>query len=77
MVEVIQELMQKNQLTCDAINYIVPHQANERILNTVAQNLGIAPAKVMLNLDKLGNTTAATSVCGNMKIDCSPGINLS
>ena len=52
--------MQRNQLGSDDISFIVPHQANERIISAVAQKVGVNMDKVMLNIDKLGNTTAAT-----------------
>ncbi|MHA7877572.1 MAG: beta-ketoacyl-ACP synthase III [Bacteroidota bacterium] len=60
MTEVVQEIMQRNHLSSDDIAFIVPHQANKRILNVVAQRAGVDMDKVMINIDKLGNTTAAT-----------------
>ncbi len=60
MSEAVQEVMQRNQLTINDLAFIVPHQANERILDAVAQKLGVGMDKVMMNIEQLGNTTAAT-----------------
>lgn len=60
MAEVVEEIMQRNHLSSDDIAFIVPHQANKRILSVVAQRAGVSMDKVMINIDKFGNTTAAT-----------------
>lgn len=60
MAETVKEIMRRNHLSGDDIAFIVPHQANKRILSVVAQRVGIDMNKVMVNIDKLGNTTAAT-----------------
>ena len=60
MAEAIEEIMQRNHLSGHDIAFIVPHQANQRILSAVAQRVGIGMDKVMLNIDQFGNTTAAT-----------------
>ena len=60
MAEVVEEIMQRNHLSSDDIAFIVPHQANKRILSAVAQRAGMSMDKVMVNIDKFGNTTAAT-----------------
>ena len=60
MAEAVKEIMQRNHLSSDDLAYIVPHQANHRILSAVAQQAGVSMDKVMVNIDKLGNTTAAT-----------------
>lgn len=60
MADVSYEIMQKNNLNADDIAYLVPHQANLRIIDATAQRMGIAKDKVMINIDKYGNTTAAT-----------------
>ena len=60
MAEVVETLMQRNNLRNDDITFIVPHQANYRILIAVAQQLGIDIKKIMTNIEKVGNTTAAT-----------------
>ena len=54
------ELMQRNNLTGDDVSWLVPHQANKRIINATATRMGLAPDKVMLNIERYGNTTAAT-----------------
>lgn len=58
--EVIKEALDHNQLTLDDIDMLVPHQANLRIAEMVRQQLGLAPDKVYNNIQKYGNTTAAT-----------------
>ena len=60
MADVSEEIMQKNGLTGDDIAWLVPHQANLRIINATANRMGIGSDKVMMNIDKYGNTTAAT-----------------
>jgi 3-oxoacyl-[acyl-carrier-protein] synthase III len=60
MAEVSYEMMQKHKLTSDDIKYLVPHQANLRIIDATAQRMGVGREKVMINIDKYGNTTAAT-----------------
>ena len=60
MTEVVEEIMHRNHLSSDDIAFIVPHQANKRILDVVAQRAGVGMDKVMANIDKYGNTTAAT-----------------
>ena len=60
MAEVVDEIMERNYLSSDAIAFIVPHQANKRILSAVAQRVGVPMDKVMINIEKFGNTTAAT-----------------
>ena len=60
MADVSYELMQKNNLTADDIAYLVPHQANLRIIDATAKRMGLSNDKVMVNIDRYGNTTAAT-----------------
>ncbi len=60
MADVSYELMLKNKLTGDDITFLVPHQANLRIIDATAERMGISRDKVMINIDKYGNTTAAT-----------------
>jgi 3-oxoacyl-[acyl-carrier-protein] synthase III len=60
MADISYELMQKNNLTSDDIAYLVPHQANMRIIGATAERMGISKDKVMININKYGNTTAAT-----------------
>ena len=54
------ELMERNNLTADDIRYLVPHQANIRIITATAHRMGLPEEKCMINIDKYGNTTAAT-----------------
>jgi len=56
----VREVVLRNNLTLDDIDWFVPHQANKRILEAIADRLGIPHDKVMLTLQKYGNTTAAT-----------------
>lgn len=60
MADVSAEIMERNQLTGDDIRYLVPHQANLRIIEATASRMGITQDKVMLNIERYGNTTAAT-----------------
>ncbi len=60
MADVSVELMEKSNLKSEDIAYLVPHQANLRIIDATAQRMGISKDKVMINIDKYGNTTAAT-----------------
>jgi 3-oxoacyl-[acyl-carrier-protein] synthase III len=60
MAGVAAEIMEKNGLTGDDIRYLVPHQANMRIIDATARRMGITMDKVMLNIENYGNTTAAT-----------------
>ena len=60
MSEVTREIMSRNNLRADMIDWVVPHQANKRIIETTADRLGLSMDKVMLTIHKYGNTTAAT-----------------
>ena len=60
ILESLDKLLSKNNLSIDDIKYIVPHQANIRIIQTVAQKLKINVDKFFINLDKYGNTSAAS-----------------
>lgn len=60
MADISYELMQKNNLTSNDIAYLVPHQANLRIIDATAERMGLNRDKVMVNIDRYGNTTAAT-----------------
>ncbi len=60
MADVSVEIMEKNNLKSEDISYLVPHQANLRIIDATAKRMGIGKDKVMINIDKYGNTTAAT-----------------
>lgn len=60
MADISYEIMQKNNLKADDIAYLVPHQANMRIIDATAERMGLPKDKVMVNIHKYGNTTAAT-----------------
>jgi 3-oxoacyl-[acyl-carrier-protein] synthase-3 len=60
MAEVAERIMKRNGLTGDDVRYLVPHQANLRIIDATARRMGITMDKVMLNIERYGNTTAAT-----------------
>lgn len=60
MADVSAEIMEKNNLTSEDIAWLVPHQANLRIIDATARRMGIGTDKVMINIEKYGNTTAAT-----------------
>jgi len=60
MADISYEIMQKNNLKGEDIAYLVPHQANLRIIDATAERMGISKDKVMINIDRYGNTTAAT-----------------
>ncbi len=60
MADVSAEIMQRNHLAGPDVAWLVPHQANKRIIDATANRMGIGADKVMLNINKYGNTTAAT-----------------
>ncbi len=60
MSEVALQIMKNNNLTNDTIDWLVPHQANLRIIDFTAKKMKLDPAKVMINIHKFGNTTSAT-----------------
>lgn len=60
MADVSAELLERNHLTGDDIAWLVPHQANLRIIDATADRMGISKEKVMINIERYGNTTAAT-----------------
>ncbi|PDH45121.1 MAG: 3-oxoacyl-ACP synthase [Flavobacteriales bacterium MED-G22] len=55
-----QKIIERNHLSSEEINYLVPHQANKRIIDATAKQLGLAEDKVLMNIERYGNTTAAT-----------------
>jgi 3-oxoacyl-[acyl-carrier-protein] synthase-3 len=60
MADVSVEIMGRNNLKSDDIAYLVPHQANLRIIDATARRMGLAKEKVMINIERYGNTTSAT-----------------
>jgi 3-oxoacyl-[acyl-carrier-protein] synthase-3 len=60
MADVAAEIMEKNNLKSEDIAWLVPHQANLRIIDATGRRMGLPPEKVMINIENYGNTTAAT-----------------
>ncbi len=60
MADVSAQVAERNHLTADKIDWLVPHQANKRIIDATASRVGISEDKVMMNIERYGNTTAGT-----------------
>jgi 3-oxoacyl-[acyl-carrier-protein] synthase-3 len=60
MADVSAEIMEKNGLTAEDVSWLVPHQANMRIIDATARRMGVGKEKVMVNIQRYGNTTGAT-----------------
>jgi 3-oxoacyl-[acyl-carrier-protein] synthase III len=60
MANIAVEIMNRNNLSGDDVSFLVPHQANKRIIEAVAKRMGVGMDKVTLNIERYGNTTAAT-----------------
>lgn len=60
MADVAHEIMERNNLTADDVAWLVPHQANKRIIDATAERAGLPEEKVMVNIHKYGNTTSGT-----------------
>lgn len=60
MADVSYEIMKRNNLTADDVAWLVPHQANLRIIDATANRMGVGKEKVMINIDRYGNTTNGT-----------------
>lgn len=60
MTSAVEEVVNRNDMQVSDINWLVPHQANMRIITSVGDHLGVAPEHVMVNIQNYGNTTAAT-----------------
>jgi len=60
MADVSEEIMKRNDLTSDDVAWLVPHQANKRIIDATSRRMGVGEEKVMLNIEKYGNTTTGT-----------------
>ena len=58
--EVVDEAIESNNLTYDAIDWLVPHQANKRIIDGIAKKLQLPPERVVITIDKHANTSAAS-----------------
>jgi 3-oxoacyl-[acyl-carrier-protein] synthase-3 len=64
MAEVATNLLERNGFTSADLALVVPHQANLRIIRAMQERLGVADCKVMVNIDRYGNTTAGTIPLG-------------
>ena len=60
MADVSARIMEQNNLTSDDVQWLVPHQANKRIIDATARRMGLSDEKVLMNIEKYGNTTAGT-----------------
>jgi len=60
MADVSAKIMERNGLTHEDVNWLVPHQANKRIIDATANRMGLDANKVMMNIQRYGNTTSAT-----------------
>lgn len=60
MADVSAEILERNNLTGDDVNFFIPHQANLRIIDAAARRMKLNPEQVVINIDRYGNTTAAT-----------------
>jgi 3-oxoacyl-[acyl-carrier-protein] synthase-3 len=60
MADVSAQIMERNNLTADDVAWLVPHQANLRIIDATAERMGLSKEKVMINIDHFGNTTNGT-----------------
>ncbi|MBM3935883.1 MAG: ketoacyl-ACP synthase III [Sphingomonadales bacterium] len=78
MADVAAEIMERNQLTAEDIAWLVPHQANKRIIDATRDRAGLPESKVMVNIDRYGNTTNGTiPIClWEWESQLKPGDNL-
>ena len=60
MADAAEEILKRNNLTNDDIQWLAAHQANKRIIDATAKRINLEPSKVMMNIEKYGNTTSAT-----------------
>lgn len=60
MADVVLDVMDRNNLTGNDVDWLVPHQANLRIISATGNRMGLSPEKVMINIEKYGNTSSAT-----------------
>ncbi len=60
MADVSEKIMQRNNLSHDDVNWLVAHQANKRIIDATSSRMGLDESKVLINIEKYGNTTSAT-----------------
>ena len=60
MADASELILKRNNLTNDDVNWLVPHQANKRIIDATAHRMNLEDDKVLMNIEKYGNTTSAT-----------------
>ncbi len=60
MADVSYEVMERNHLTAETVSYLLAHQANKRIIDATASRMGLPEEKVLMNIERYGNTTAGT-----------------
>jgi 3-oxoacyl-[acyl-carrier-protein] synthase III len=60
MADVSEKIMERNNLSKDDVNWLIAHQANKRIIDATASRMGLDEEKVLVNIQKYGNTTSAT-----------------
>jgi 3-oxoacyl-[acyl-carrier-protein] synthase-3 len=60
ITEICEKILQRNNIKADDLSLFIPHQANQRIIAATAERLGLMPEKVLINIDRFGNTTAGT-----------------
>jgi 3-oxoacyl-[acyl-carrier-protein] synthase-3 len=60
MADVSEKIMQRNNLTNDDVDWLIAHQANKRIIDATSSRMGVDDSKVLINIEKYGNTTSAT-----------------
>ena len=60
MADATTKILERNKLTKDDVQWLAAHQANKRIINATAERMGLKSDKVMMNIEKYGNTTSAT-----------------
>jgi 3-oxoacyl-[acyl-carrier-protein] synthase-3 len=60
MADVSARIMERNQLTNEDVDWLVPHQANRRIIDATSNRMGLEDSKVLMNIERYGNTTSAT-----------------
>jgi 3-oxoacyl-[acyl-carrier-protein] synthase-3 len=61
MVQETEQILKKNGISLDKLNYFIPHQANARITDFVAKKLNLEPSQVLINIEQLGNTGSAST----------------
>lgn len=60
MADISEKIMQKNNLTNESVDWLISHQANKRIIDATSQRMGLEDSKVLVNIERYGNTTSAT-----------------